>query len=256
MSKTIIKAYTDKAGTTIGTDQLQIANNIFRKKTNDSSYNIPSGYSAVNEEMVVKAGTTVTVETDANLTVQDSLTVEDTGDLVIDGEVTIDDPSDGILPSVTTSEIKGTPNFSAGLILDPTNLDNATATKLGLKRYYQGTHWNFSGAFGGSMSIGYITPKQLQDGSWVADMVFHLTGLNSSTSDDLRITGVDFSIEGDSGKRQYIWHYRGVSASQFAHTFPAGAGVDSIRINKDTGTTVVDIQANNVILNSKPTWAY
>jgi len=98
----IIKAYTDKTGASVGTDQLRFGNNLFKRKVNTGDYTVPSGYSASHEEMTVKAGTTVTVEADANLTVQDELIVD--GDLVIEdtGEVTIDDPTDGIFPSVTT----------------------------------------------------------------------------------------------------------------------------------------------------------
>jgi hypothetical protein len=144
-----------------------------------------------------------------------------------------------------------------------TNLDNATATRLGLKQYLHGATYNggsaptityYSG--GGSLSSverGRFVPKQLQDGTWVLDFNIAVT-FSSATR-----TGAEISINGAVAKNtanffQAVYSFVGSSLTVGGSYVTPNTG--RIAIGHASGTSTTYFWSGSIELESKPTWAY
>lgn len=146
---------------------------------------------------------------------------------------------------------------------DVTAMDDATATRLGLKSYHHGTTYNGGNsptitlAGGGGVLVAVeiceLLPYQLQDGSWrlKGNVVVELD-LQSRTLVRLSIAGVVFKTNPNGGQ----------SCSGDANTT---AGLN--RINVGSGSGLVSVEFDSVLnaggrfsfdaaLDSKPNWAY
>jgi len=150
---------------------------------------------------------------------------------------------------------------SSGLLPSTnTNLDNASATRLGLKQYLHGTTYNGGNAptvtltaGGGSLSSvtrAAFVPYQMQGGEW--RMKINISATLSSTTrttHTLSINGVTFK----TGPIQII--SGATNATNFVNTY-AASGSAGIVSNYPSFTTDSSYISGDVELDSKPTWAY
>lgn len=146
-----------------------------------------------------------------------------------------------------------------------TNLDNAAATRLGLKAYSHGTNYNGGNAptvtligGGGSLSsVDYTSfiPYQIQDGTWRCkfNVVVSLSVV-SRTSIELSVAGITFKNIPTSGVGQAISGDCGTNATLGLTRAKNNNG------NLETSFSSVVCGAGrfsgDVALESKPTWAY
>jgi hypothetical protein len=142
------------------------------------------------------------------------------------------------------------------------NLDNAAATRLGLKAYAHGTTYNGGNAptitlTGGGGTLSSITysafiPYQMQDGSWRMRLNF-TASLSSAarTSAQFGINGVTYlnsgtrhAMTGINNQASAIGGAEGIAGASTTILYFASATINSCSISGD------------VPLDSKPTWAY
>ena len=83
----IIKAYSDKSSVAVAATTLTVGDGIVQRKQNEIDITVSSGFSMLHEDMKVKAGTTLTVESDANVSSFDNLT--NSGTIDNSGTITI-----------------------------------------------------------------------------------------------------------------------------------------------------------------------
>lgn len=147
---------------------------------------------------------------------------------------------------------------SAGLLpASNSNLDDATATRLGLKQYLHGTTYNGGiaptvtlGAGGGTLSsvdLASFVPYQTQDGSW--RLKFNIAVTVSSAARTLAaLDVVGISV----GTLQAAY---GLSSSSplLATSYVSGA---RFQIDHSSTTTTKYYFSGEAALSSKPTWAY
>lgn len=221
----------------------QADNGFLNKIENDSTFTIPSGYSMVNNNMSVRTGTTVTVASGAYLDVFDSLTVS--GDMVISGDVTIRTQFDEDAHNAEYSA--STPNFTNGLIVSPTDLDDATATKLGLKVYDISAHLNLG--TGGSIDLAEATPYQRKNGSWGLRYNILLSGTTNASAHDFTIDGVQWG-----GANFQAGTASGLTAGGFSQSGVINSSPASMVVRYPSSTNFVRI-SGDFTLASKPTWA-
>ena len=142
--------------------------------------------------------------------------------------------------------------------VDPAAMDDATATRLGLKTYSHGTTYNggvaptvtssSSGTWANTRST--FTPYQVQDGTW--RLRFNIVGSFSGTSSgqfaDVNVNGIAISNE------QAIATFLNSVASSGAKVY----GTNSFRSFLATASTYDRgvYYSGDVELASKPTWAY
>ncbi len=88
MAKTLIKAFTDKAGPSIGVSNLTVDGAINTNKTIAESLTIESGYSAQNSNIQITNASTLTVAANACYDVWDSIDVVD-GTIDVVGTITV-----------------------------------------------------------------------------------------------------------------------------------------------------------------------
>jgi hypothetical protein len=144
---------------------------------------------------------------------------------------------------------------SSGLMpANHSNLDDAAATRLGLKSYTHGVSY----AGGNQISISstasswtygstYIIPKQMQDGSWRLEFSIVGTLAAGQTSVGIVISGISFAVDNQ------------------AITLSTNTGtVNRCITNVGTGEITVSVNSSStgirmsgiVSLSAKPTWAY
>jgi hypothetical protein len=151
---------------------------------------------------------------------------------------------------------------SAGLLpASNANLDDATATRLGLKQYLHGTTYNGGNAptvtsaqAGFSVIRALFVPYQVQDGTW--RLRFNIMSTFTSAS----IATVSVSINGITTKNvanagPALHGLMGSSTAYFKFYMPANSS--SITAETTSATTCNGIYCGGDIeLESKPTWAY
>jgi hypothetical protein len=149
---------------------------------------------------------------------------------------------------------------SMGLLQPPTSIENVKATQMGLKSYAHGTTYNGGNAptitltnGGGvlsSVDSSYFVPYQMQDGSWRLRGNFTVTlDSQTRTTAQLTVNGVTFAVS------------QAISATSTA----TAATISRMRSNNASGaldvlhssaTTTTYYFSFDVVLASKPTWAY
>jgi len=151
---------------------------------------------------------------------------------------------------------------SSGLLPSTnTNLDNASATRLGLKQYLHGTTYNGGNAPTisagadissiGTVVRGLFIPYQMQDNTWRMRFTFYVSGATSvaSTSHFIAIAGILF--KNVSNFYQMVASDVGIFSQGLA--FP---NTNTIRFSSISSIPTDYYCAGDVELNSKPTWAY
>jgi hypothetical protein len=149
---------------------------------------------------------------------------------------------------------------SSGLMpASNSNLDDATATRLGLKQYLHGTTYN--GGNAPTLSTGFTSPVfvrgvfipyQMQDGAWRLKFNVDVTHA-SGGSGTFNIDGV--TTKQTSGLNQAF----AISLSTGSLDFISGTGFcatnSTFYVSGSSGQTEF-IASGDVELDSKPTWAY
>jgi hypothetical protein len=149
---------------------------------------------------------------------------------------------------------------SSGLMpASNTNLDNAAATRLGLKTYYHGTTYNGGNAptvtlssGGGTLSsvdLGYFKPYQDQSGDWFLEGNVAVT-LSSASRTAPRFAIAGISMTGGDTFAGYVIQ-SGVATE---HAFTESSNLFGIA-HPSASTTGYRFSFN-VKLSAKPTWAY
>ena len=153
---------------------------------------------------------------------------------------------------------------SASAFLFANGMDDATATRLGLKQYLHGTTYNGGNAptvtlgFGGgtltSVTRALFVPYQMQDGTW--RLKFNAVLAPSSTS---RIS-VQFAVFGVVSKNvSYQAIIATTTAASQLTTGYATPGTGTIMVADHNGAAVTSTFysfSGDIELESKPTWAY
>lgn len=141
------------------------------------------------------------------------------------------------------------------------NLDDPSATRLGLKEYAHGTTYNGGiaptitlTAGGGSLSsIPYsgFTPKQMQDGSWQCHVMFiALVSSTSRTSATFTINGLVFKNANDQSAPGYS------DDGRLINSVKAQSNASTVVFKHDSGTSTYYSLTATLKCESKPTWAY
>jgi hypothetical protein len=136
---------------------------------------------------------------------------------------------------------------------NPTAMDDATATRLGLKKYVHGTTY-FNGiaptitatASGLVVGVNSIIPYQMQDGSWRLKGNI-ATSYSSNTNGDIFIAGI--TTTADSQPIAVNTQLNTINNNYF------GGSGNQIVIRFSTGKTISEFSFD-VALASKPTFAY
>lgn len=144
-----------------------------------------------------------------------------------------------------------------------TNLDNASATRLGLKAYSHGTSYNGGNAptitltaGGGTLSSvqqGDFIPYQMQDGQW--RMRFNIAVSLSSTARTttvLAINGILFTATTGNSPHYAVSCWAGTSYVDAA----ALQNTNTLEANYPSTATNRIAFSGDLRLNAKPTWAY
>jgi hypothetical protein len=87
VAKVLVKAFTDKAGPSIGVSNLTVDGAINTNKTISEDLSIPTGYGSLNHNATINTGITLTIESNADYSVVGSLDIQGTAD--ISGTLTI-----------------------------------------------------------------------------------------------------------------------------------------------------------------------
>lgn len=147
---------------------------------------------------------------------------------------------------------------SAGLLpVSNSNLDDATATRLGLKQYLHGTTYNGGiaptitlGGGGGTLSsvdLSSFIPYQTQDGTWKLKVNIVVT-VSSAVRTLAALDVVGISV----GTLQAIY---GLSSTS-PLTATSYVSSNRFQIDHSSSTTTKYYFSGEVVLSSKPTWAY
>ena len=149
--------------------------------------------------------------------------------------------------------------------IDPTAMDDATATKLGLKVYSHGTTYN--GGIAPTVTLSTtlsvvvasrFMPYQMQDGVWRMKVQLRATSVTSTTQHNITINGITYSTVASNGFHQTLY---------FSNQTSNGVTDTVVMGNHTTpNTAVFGIKgstnfnefscAGDFELASKPTWAY
>jgi hypothetical protein len=138
-----------------------------------------------------------------------------------------------------------------------TNLDNATATRLGLKQYLHGTAYNGGvaptvGGSGVTPLRGSFVPYQTQDGTWRMRFNISVThsGMTGGSSYSISINGATFIAT-------YNQAFTAISGAAAPYTCSGNTATDSSNLTIYPATNATFAQmSGDVELKSKPTWAY
>lgn len=145
----------------------------------------------------------------------------------------------------------------AGLLpASNSNLDDATATRLGLKQYLHGTTYNggiaptvTSAQAGFTVNRAVFIPYQMQDGTWRLKWNIRVNITSATLSSlSMNLNGVVFM---DSWACSGLWGANAVGVRAFVN-----AGSNTIAIESGSVTTSAASHSGDVELTSKPTWAY
>jgi hypothetical protein len=147
---------------------------------------------------------------------------------------------------------------SAGLLpVSNSNLDDATATRLGLKQYLHGTTYNGGiaptitlGGGGGTLSsvdLGSFMPYQTQDGTWKLKVSIVVT-VSSAVRTLAALDVVGISV----GTLQGVYGLTSTSPL----TATSYVSNNRFQIDHSSSTTTKYYFSGEVVLSSKPTWAY
>lgn len=169
--------------------------------------------------------------------------------------------------SITNAAGTGGPSFPFGLLITPVNLTDVQATILGVKQYFVGTAYNGgvtptlstdTGTMVNTQSI--LMPYQTQDGSWRLKFsyCFSCTGAIA-----IPAGGFNVSISGVTHKN-ISNYFQSVSTStdgvaniiNFTYAKP-NTGTILLHFGTSSNVNQTDYQiSGDVLLDSKPTWAY
>lgn len=146
---------------------------------------------------------------------------------------------------------------SAGLLpVSNSNLDDGTATRLGLKQYMHGVTYNngvtlslTSAQAGFSVNKAVFIPYQMQDGTWRLKWNIRVN-ITSATLTALTMTlnGVVFN---DSWACSGLWGANALGVRAFVN-----AGANTLTVESSSVTTSAAAHSGDVELTAKPTWAY
>ena len=142
--------------------------------------------------------------------------------------------------------------------VDPTAMDDATATRLGLKTYFHNVAYYLGNipllsgtSVSGGVTFGLFTPYQTQDGLWHLKFSIQATGTSLSSQNFTFATVVSkasygnqafISSEQTTGTAGLKGSHTGVGTSIFGQQFGAAITVWSC--------------SGDVVLEAKPNWAY
>ena len=142
--------------------------------------------------------------------------------------------------------------------VDPTAMDDATATRLGLKTYFHNVAYYLGNipllsgtAVSGGVLFGLFTPYQTQDGLWHLKFSIQATGTSAAAQSFTFATVVSkasyghqafISSEQTTGTAGLKGSHTGVGTSVFAQQFGAAITLWSC--------------SGDVVLEAKPNWAY
>lgn len=141
-------------------------------------------------------------------------------------------------------------------ILDPTQMSDILATKLGYKEYHHGTAYNggnsptitYDTNTGLNIIYGAFIPYQTQDGNWRCRFNITLTGSNS--------TNHSFTVAGLTTRNIANFH-QGYALNGGGATTTASVSPNSGSFNATFGSSVSSVRCmGELVLDSKPTWAY
>jgi hypothetical protein len=167
-----------------------------------------------------------------------------------------------ILVAITTAGTWVTPSEASigGLPRAATAMDNAEATRLGLKMYVAGTSYNnsasptLSGSNSWSTVRGVFRPFQTQDGTWFLWMQVQGTvSSGSRTSSTVDINGI--TTKNTAGYNQALACTSGGSATD-SPSAEMGENDNTVVFRHATDTTTRYSFEGTIELESKPTWAY
>lgn len=146
---------------------------------------------------------------------------------------------------------------SAGLFpITNSNLDDGTATRLGLKQYVHGVTYNngvtlslTSAQAGFVVNRAVFIPYQMQDGTWRLKWNIRVN-ITSATLTALTMTlnGVVFN---DSWACSGLWGGNALGVRAFVN-----AGANTLTVESSSVTTSAASHSGDVELTAKPTWAY
>ena len=142
----------------------------------------------------------------------------------------------------------------------PTSLDDATATRMGLKRYSHGTTYNGGiaptiTAPGNTVASAYgnFIPYQMQDGSWRCRINMRVAITAAAGTITVSIVGLTTAANDQS-----LSIGAGTNASYFYCLFQGGAFTSSqiFASMSGSGNSSACSISGDVDLGGKPTWAY
>jgi len=148
---------------------------------------------------------------------------------------------------------------SSGLMpASNSNLDDATATRLGLKQYVHGTTYNnavtvsVTSVDSFTVTRGVFIPHQCQDGTW--RMRFSLTATTASGASTHVLTFASSQVVFKTGYNQDV-SVSGVSSASTYLLAYTNSGASTITQDSNIGHGTIRL-SGDVELDSKPTWAY
>lgn len=155
------------------------------------------------------------------------------------------------------SQFDGT---NAGLMVDPESLSDAAATMLGHKIYYHGTSYNggvaptvtlsTDGGSGSTVTKSFFIPRKLSDGTWMCKFTINMAMTNTArTYAGLNVNGL---TPDNTGNQTWACTLAGLSAG------PSRVYVNGTQLYasfSSTATTYIEA-SGEILLSSKPTWAY
>lgn len=138
----------------------------------------------------------------------------------------------------------------------PTGMDDATATRLGLKTYLHGGSYvsglapTVTGVFTATTtSRGAFVPYQMQDGAW--RMKFNIKGTAASVAfNNFTIVGI-LSVAVD----QVVTMYQDDSGTTYTTQASIAASTNVVGWRVNTATNSIML-SGDIELAAKPTWAY
>ena len=152
---------------------------------------------------------------------------------------------------------------SAGLMpATNTNLDDASATRLGLKQYVAGTTYTngtlsiTSGQAGFAVVRGVLVPYQTNDGTW--RLKFNVaTSFTSASVASIAVTLSGVTFKNVNNYVQPVTAMPGGSSSVAVSLAYASPNAGTITIQTTTSVSINGVHfSGDVELDSKPTWAY
>lgn len=140
-----------------------------------------------------------------------------------------------------------------------TSLDDASATRLGLKQYVGGTTYNgvaltVTGPTSWTAARAVFVPYQMNDGIWRCRFNLYGTGMSGTGTQDFTVAGL--IPKSTSSFQQPVTVTGSSNSSAIAYAVPSGTtDPGTIRTSLTYTATTLGV-SGDIELNSKPTWAY